>query len=66
MSQKVYSVTELAEKLRVHKNTVRHWIRTGHLNALKLHGVYKITSGELMRFLEAENKKTIQKFHLVN
>nr|WP_195264116.1 helix-turn-helix domain-containing protein [Clostridium sp. 1001275B_160808_H3] len=52
----LFTVKEVAKKLRVNSNAVYELIKSGHLNALKL-GMLKITSTELERFFKyAEGK----------
>lgn len=52
----LFTVKEVAKKLRVNSNAVYELIKNGHLSALKL-GMLKITSTELERFFKyAEGK----------
>ena len=46
------SIHEFAEKLNVHPNTVRRWISTGKIKALKIGKNWKISVDELNRVLK--------------
>jgi excisionase family DNA binding protein len=48
------TVDEIADRLKVHGNTVRLWIRSGELSAVNLGGSgYRVARSDLDRFLEA-------------
>ena len=50
MSNKLYTPDEVAELLRVHPATVRRWIGSGQVHAIRLPGGnYRITEAELDR-----------------
>lgn len=48
----MYSLQELADKLKVHKNTVRNWIKEKKLGAIKIGGQIRITEEQLKAFLD--------------
>lgn len=48
----MYSIKELAEKLKVHQNTVRNWIKDKRLNVIRMGGQIRITDEQLKQFLE--------------
>jgi len=52
VSDKLLSVEEVAERLGVTPDTIRHWIRTKALIAIRLGNKYKIRESELNRFLD--------------
>jgi excisionase family DNA binding protein len=51
MSEKMLTVEEIAEELRVHPETVRQWIRDGELIALDISKEYRIMRSDLDAFL---------------
>ncbi len=51
MSEKMLTVEEVAEELRVHPETVRQWIRNGELIALDISKEYRILRSDLDAFL---------------
>ena len=47
MRMPTYTIQEVAEELRVHEETVRRWIRTGKVKALRYgHRTVRITEDE--------------------
>jgi excisionase family DNA binding protein len=48
-----YTLSEIAEKLKVSYRTVYRWVQAGELAAYKLKGEYRITERDLKEFLEA-------------
>lgn len=54
MSEELLTAEEVAARLRVHVETVRKWLRTGQLRAIRLGGRsgYRVTPAELHEFLE--------------
>jgi excisionase family DNA binding protein len=51
------TVEQVAQRLQVHAETVRRWLRAGRLKGLRLGGTklgYRISERELTRFLERE------------
>ena len=56
MSVKTYTAQEVADMLKVHINTIRSWIKSGKLNAMKLSDrLYRVSEEELNEFLLKEN-----------
>jgi len=51
------TVNEVAERLKVHPQSVYRWIYSGKLNALKIGGVLRIKEEELTNSLEKVLKK---------
>lgn len=51
MSQELYSVEQVAERLGLNVRTVRAYVRDGRLNALKIGKQYRITRADLDAFL---------------
>lgn len=48
-----FTVDEVAERLKVSHMTVYRWIKAGELDAYKIGGKFRITEGDIGRFLEA-------------
>ncbi len=55
MSEKLLSVEEVAERLGVTPDTIRHYIRTHQLTAIRIGNKYRIKESELTRFLDARS-----------
>ena len=55
-NMELLTISEVAKRLKVNKNTVYNLIRTGNLTALKL-GSLKVTYKELDRFIDYSNGK---------
>ncbi len=54
---KVFTVNEIAEKLKVHPQTVYRWIYQGKLKSLKIHSSVRITEEQYEEFIkEASNE----------
>jgi len=51
MKQSTYTAEDIASGLQVNVETVRRWLRTGHLKGKKLLQRYIVTDNELQRFL---------------
>ncbi len=51
MSQELYSVEQVAERLGLHVRTVRAYIRDGRLKAVRLGKAYRIVRGDLEAFM---------------
>ena len=53
MDEQLYTVEEVASHLAVHPETVRKWIKNGHLRAINLGGRagYRISRAALEQFL---------------
>ena len=52
MEEKVYTVEEIAELLKVKVYTVREWLRTGKLKGFKMGGrVWRVKESELDKFI---------------
>lgn len=51
MVDKVLTVEQVAEVLRVHKDTVYGWLRTEKIHGFKVGGVWRVSQAELDRLL---------------
>ena len=53
-NQPLLTVDEVAQRLKVHPETVRRWIRAGALRAIPLgpRAGYRVTEGNLQEFLD--------------
>ncbi|MEW2430296.1 helix-turn-helix domain-containing protein [Micromonospora sp. NPDC047644] len=47
MTEEVYSVEQVADRLNLHVRTVRGYIRSGRLRAVRIGKQYRITAGDL-------------------
>lgn len=47
--EKLYTTDEVAELFAVSKYTIRDWIRSGKLTALKFNNTWRITHSEIIR-----------------
>ena len=56
MEKTYYSINELAEKLKVHSNTIRSWINSGKLCCLQVDSVYRIYEENLIDFRKRYTK----------
>ena len=54
-----YTVADIVEKLRVHEQTVRRWLREGDLKGYSFGGKsgYRIRSSDLEAFLESHRER---------
>lgn len=52
MTEQLLTTDEAADYLRVHVETVRFWIRTGRLAAVKVGRGWRIRRGDLERIAE--------------
>ncbi|MBA7519440.1 hypothetical protein ES705_11518 [subsurface metagenome] len=48
---------EVAERLKLHYNTIYHYVRSGELKAIKLKRVYRVEERELERFIRDKRFK---------
>ena len=58
-SERLLTVAEVAERLRIHRDTVRRWLRAGHLHGALMggrSGGYRIKESEVQR-VETEGVK---------
>ena len=52
VEEKIYTVEEIAEKLKVRDYTVRGWLRTGKLQGFKMGGRdWRVKESELSKFI---------------
>jgi excisionase family DNA binding protein len=51
VSQRYYTIQEVAELLNISHRTVRRWIANGDLIATRVHGVVRIADDDLRAFL---------------
>ena len=45
-----YTVNEVADKLKVHPNTIYKYIKLGELNCIQMGNVYRVFEEDLMDF----------------
>lgn len=58
MSEKVYTVKEIAEIYNLHIQTVRRYIKSGDIDAFKIGGSYRVEQKSLDRWVNSMiNKK---------
>ena len=50
MLKSAYSVKEVADKLKVHPNTIYKFIKSGELNCIQMGSVYRVFEEDLMDF----------------
>jgi len=56
--EKLYTVKEVANTLRITDGTVRNWIRLGDIKAIRVSGILiRIPEEELEKLLNAPTKK---------
>jgi excisionase family DNA binding protein len=53
VEERYFTVEEIAERLKVSNMTVYRWIKARKLGAYKIGGEFRITEGDIDRFLEA-------------
>ena len=51
---RLYTTEQVAKLLQIHPLTVLKYINSGKLRAVKLGRVYRVTEGNLQKFLEDE------------
>ena len=52
--ERMYTVPEVAERLRLHQQTIREWLRVGKLKGVRLGGTkagWRISASEVERLL---------------
>jgi len=54
--ERIYTVREVAERLRVHPKTVRKLIARGELMSFKVLGEYRIKQGALDQFMREKTQ----------
>jgi excisionase family DNA binding protein len=56
--ERMYTVPEVAEQLRLHQQTIREWLRIGKLHGIRLGGTkagWRIPASEVERLLRGES-----------
>jgi excisionase family DNA binding protein len=53
VEERYFTVEEVAERLKVSHMTVYRWIKARKLGAYKIGGEFRITEGDIERFLQA-------------
>ncbi|MBA7562684.1 hypothetical protein ES708_04337 [subsurface metagenome] len=48
---------EVAERLKLHYNTIYHYVRSGELKAIKFKRVYRVREQELEKFIRGKSFK---------
>jgi excisionase family DNA binding protein len=59
--RKLLTVDQVAERLQVHPETVRRWLRGGWLRGVRLGGSklgYRVSEDELERFIQANSAES--------
>ena len=59
--ERMYTVPEVAEQLRVHEQTIRSWLRDGTLDGIRLGGTkagWRISSSAVQQYLERRRATT--------
>lgn len=51
---KVYTVQEVSEIMKVHKNTVKVWIATNKIKSIKVGGARRVPASEVDRLIKGE------------
>lgn len=56
VDERWFTVTQIADMLQVHEQTVRRWLRDGDLHGRNFGGKtgYRVRSSELQRFLDSD------------
>lgn len=54
-SDPLMRLSEIAEGFRLSGDTLRRWVRSGKLQAVKLGGTYKVRRSRVLALLESEN-----------
>jgi len=54
--EKLYSIKELSEYLKVHQGSIRRWIASGKLKSSRIGGAIRITENQLQEFIEKGGK----------
>ena len=54
---RVYTLTEVAEIMKLNKQTIQNYVKNGTLNATKFGRVYRVTEEELKRFMNTGTEK---------
>ncbi len=58
MQERMYTVKEVAEQLRVSERTVRHWVETGELTVFRVgKRGYRIMGSDLTAFIQKRKSK---------
>lgn len=52
LTKEYYSLHEVADLLSVHYQTVRYWIKTGKLRAVKLDRIFRVSKEALEEFVQ--------------
>jgi excisionase family DNA binding protein len=58
MEMEIYTIPEVAQRLRINQTTVSRLIHRGELKAYKIGRIYRITKEEVDRFLNASKTET--------
>jgi len=61
MSEEIYSLREVAKKLKVSYNTVLRWVSSGELPALKAGKQWRVTEEDLKKVLKNNTERALQK-----
>jgi excisionase family DNA binding protein len=64
MSEQLYTVDQVAERLGLHVRTVRGYIRDGRLKAVRLGKSYRITRGDLEALIGPQGQAPLSARHI--
>ena len=57
MEEQIYTVSEIAKRLKVREKTVRNWIHSGDLVAIYLGKEYRIRESSLQDFIRMREQQ---------
>jgi excisionase family DNA binding protein len=57
VDERYMTLPELAERLKVSRQTVYRWVRSGDLHAYKVGHDYRITESDLKEFLQQRSNR---------
>lgn len=52
---KLYSITEVSEMLRVNYKTVHKWVKSGAMQAYKIGGSWRVSQEQIEEFLKSSD-----------
>jgi len=61
---KLLTLKEVCERLRLHENTVREYIKEGKITAIKFDRVWRVDEKDLERFIKTRKQAAKKKVNL--